>query len=74
MAKKKSYKTTAYLPEQASMFEVEAKQQVIVSGKSSKQKAELYTPYVDTFPHMEYGINKAYLAGESIISNRGNKI
>ncbi len=28
----------------------------------------------NTFDHMAYGINKAYLAGESIIKNRNNSI
>jgi hypothetical protein len=57
------------------LFEVEYVSQV-VKVKSTK-KNELYSEEQQNnsrFDHNAYGINRAVLAGESIIKNRGNSI
>lgn len=67
MAKKKKV-----IPAQApTLFEVEA----IVQVKHEVSKKIDPITHVNTkFDHMASGINRAYLAGESIISNRNNSI
>lgn len=69
MAKKKMHNQLQTL----ALFDVEPVAKIKEVCMSTKEMMRTYSSN-NTFDHMSTGINRAYLAGENIVSNRNNSI